>query len=93
MSRQVNHDRDAGVFSSRITIATSAHTCLPHVISLEGCVHFDSMTSSQLRLILANKTVTAHKAQCTVLCAQLHGLVEVDRAQRSHPSSEQQCNI
>ncbi len=27
MSRQVNQDLEAGVFSSKITIATSAHTC------------------------------------------------------------------
>lgn len=36
MSRQVNQDLEAGVFSSKITMATSAHTC--SMASLE-CVH------------------------------------------------------
>ena len=80
MSRHVNHDRDAGVFSSRMTIATSAHTCVPHQLSLVSPLQSDTMTLSQLGFLPANETVTVHKVQCTVLCAHLHVYDEANRA-------------
>lgn len=70
MSRHVNQDLDAGVFSSKITIATSAQTCmtiqqLSSPLTSRGTLYqsYDGCKGSQHCTLTANAECHVHQTQ------------------------------